>query len=626
MKSTQIQKSLIILIIAFCCYSSNAEPMGTAFTYQGHLLDFNEPANGNYDFQFVLFGSPDREDLLDVIRIDDMNIVDGLLTVELEFWEHFFDGNDLWLEIGLRPGELDDPNEFNVLKPKQHITPAPYALYARSGTPGPQGEQGPKGDTGEIGPQGPPGPGDNLGDHIATQSINLNGNYLSGDGGNEGVYVDNNGNVGIGTNDTWSKLVVNGRIVATDPMMPPDPGCTDGDCPDSPEGRGLMGLSASGAGVYGDSDTGRGVYGHSNSGYAGYFYGPKNYFSDNVGIGTYSPTEKLQVDGNIKVSGGSNGVIFPDGTKQTTAVDGGDNLGNHTATQNIILNGNWLSYDGSDKGLYVDANGKVGIGTTTPWGHLHLRSSGQSSGINLEVQGHTQGYVLGAVEGGDRFEIGEVRYGVSPGSSTILRIWPNGNTCLAPVYGNVSIGPLGPSTTYKLDVAGQANLNSGIASGAALRVNGDEALWYDGTYFSWGYGGTLNYFADPVGIGTKTPKGTLDVSGQIFQRGSLLHADYVFEPDYELESIDEHAEFMWHNKHLAAIPKSEVDENGYEILEVGSHRKGIVEELEKAHIYIEQLNKRLEISEQENERMQMRLTALEEIVKDLTGTREGVKK
>jgi len=56
--------------------------------------------------------------------------------------------------------------------------------------------------------------------------------------------------------------------------------------------------------------------------------------------------------------------------------------------------------------------------------------------------------------------------------------------------------------------------------------------------------------------------------------------------DYDLESIREHADFMWKNKHLAAIPKAKVDENGMEVVEVGSHRKGIVEELEKAHIYI----------------------------------------
>ena len=36
---------------------------------------------------------------------------------------------------------------------------------------------------------------DNLGNHTATQNIALNGNYLSGDGGNEGLKVDNTGDV-----------------------------------------------------------------------------------------------------------------------------------------------------------------------------------------------------------------------------------------------------------------------------------------------------------------------------------------------------------------------------------------------------------------------------------------------
>lgn len=65
-----------------------------------------------------------------------------------------------------------------------------------------------------------------------------------------------------------------------------------------------------------------------------------------------------------------------------------------------------------------------------------------------------------------------------------------------------------------------------------------------------------------------------------------MHADYVFEPDYHLEWIEEHAEFMWKNKHPKATPKVKVDENGCEIVEVGSHRRGIVEELEKgAHLH-----------------------------------------
>ena len=38
-----------------------------------------------------------------------------------------------------------------------------------------------------------------------------------------------------------------------------------------------------------------------------------------VGIGTTGPAEMLEVAGSIKVSGSGNGIVFPDGTKQTTA-------------------------------------------------------------------------------------------------------------------------------------------------------------------------------------------------------------------------------------------------------------------------------------------------------------------
>ena len=38
----------------------------------------------------------------------------------------------------------------------------------------------------------------------------------------------------------------------------------------------------------------------------------------------------------------------------------------------------------------------------------------------------------------------------------------------------------------------------------ALRVDGDEAIWYDGEKFSWGFAGTSNRFADPITIGDST--------------------------------------------------------------------------------------------------------------------------
>lgn len=111
-----------------------------------------------------------------------------------------------------------------------------------------------------------------------------------------------------------------------------------------------------------------------------------------------------------------------------------------------------------------------------------------------------------------------------------------------------------------------------------------------------------------VGIGTSSPNGLLDVNGKIYQRGILLHADYVFEPDYELESIEEHSQYMWQHGHIKAVPKAEKNTDGQEVIEIGAHLRGIVEELEKAHIYIEQLNNRVK----ELEKKLARLEAQEE--------------
>ena len=109
-----------------------------------------------------------------------------------------------------------------------------------------------------------------------------------------------------------------------------------------------------------------------------------------------------------------------------------------------------------------------------------------------------------------------------------------------------------------------------------------------------------------VGIGTSNPQGKLDVNGAIYQRGGILHADYIFEPTYKMESIEEHARYMWKNKHLMAVPGVRKDENGQEIVEVGSQQRGILEELEKAHIYIDQLNEKVKA-------LEAKLKALESI-------------
>ena len=52
------------------------------------------------------------------------------------------------------------------------------------------------------------GGNDNLGDHTANQNMRLNGHWLSGNGGNEGVFVANDGNAGVGDASPIHKLDV----------------------------------------------------------------------------------------------------------------------------------------------------------------------------------------------------------------------------------------------------------------------------------------------------------------------------------------------------------------------------------------------------------------------------------
>ena len=121
---------------------------------------------------------------------------------------------------------------------------------------------------------------------------------------------------------------------------------------------------------------------------------------------------------------------------------------------------------------------------------------------------------------------------------------------------------------------------------------GEDGDWYIRSASTGGKVILQDLGGGNVGIGTTNPAATLDVNGSIYQRGGQLHADYVFEEDYKLESIEEHAEYMWREKHLLAVSPVRKDDQGREIVEYGSRMRGILEELEKAHIYIEQLNQR----------------------------------
>ncbi|MEM8964572.1 MAG: hypothetical protein AAGD38_24005, partial [Acidobacteriota bacterium] len=126
-----------------------------------------------------------------------------------------------------------------------------------------------------------------------------------------------------------------------------------------------------------------------------------------------------------------------------------------------------------------------------------------------------------------------------------------------------------------------------------------------------------------VGIGTTNPvngaggESVLDVNGPIYQRGAVLHADYVFDDDYELLPIADQATFMRENKHLPAVPSRQVTEDGREIVEIGARNKGMLEELEKAHLYIVELHEDQVELEAANTELRDELTSLKAMNSEL---------
>ncbi len=83
--------------------------------------------------------------------------------------------------------------------------------------------------------------------------------------------------------------------------------------------------------------------------------------------------------------------------------------------------------------------------------------------------------------------------------------------------------------------------------------------------------------------------GNLRITGTLTTGGTTCSGgcDLVFQPGYELETIEEHAELMWTNSYLPAVGPTV--ENGEE-WNLTAMTGGMLNELEKAHIYIEQLN------------------------------------
>lgn len=110
-----------------------ADPLGTAFTYQGQLKNSGSAFTGSCDMQFGLYDAQAAGTLIGATQtLNGVTVTAGFFTVRLDFGTGVFAGDDRYLEIAVKCGS---DASYTTLAPRQELTAVPYALYALN-TPG----------------------------------------------------------------------------------------------------------------------------------------------------------------------------------------------------------------------------------------------------------------------------------------------------------------------------------------------------------------------------------------------------------------------------------------------------------------------------------------------------------
>lgn len=258
----------------------------------------------------------------------------------------------------------------------------------------------------------------------------------------------------------------------------------------------------------------------------------------NIGIGTTNPGAKLEVAGQVKITGGSPGagkVLTSDASGLARwEPAGGGGGGGLTGSGSPNRIPKWSSATAlGDSVIYENAS-KIGIGIATPSTPLHVSGSILSN-RNLYVQsplGSSQIVGVGELQNALSDWPGKTIFGIGWDSSS------GGIGVLIPAYSTFGIyGNGGP---------------------AHLLVTGNASVY-----------------------------------GDVYVKGVRI-ADYVFEDNYKLKSLEDVELYIKENRHLEGISAIEWKNMG-----ISESNTKLLEKVEELTLYSIGLNKRIEYLEKQ---------------------------
>jgi hypothetical protein len=327
----------------------------------------------------------------------------------------------------------------------------------------------------------------------------------------------------------------------------------------------------------------------------------------NVGIGTNNPDYPFELNSN-KGGGGMFSLLNTTGIESSISY----RISNKNTNTGWVV-GNYQddyffwSYTKGSQTVTFKPNGNVGIGIRTPYSKLNINTEGNAATDGITLQnGATQQHFWYLAE--------NTRSDFKIGSSHGEWSWTNSNGEMVRITssGNVGIGTSDPK--YPLTVKGAINAEAngdyygawfgGEARTAKPSIN--VGSWYNnrGSMF-WDaankklkfetcnnseqyYPNTMVMYNGMVGIGTSETNGhRLAVNGSISATEIKVEAqtaDFVFEEDYQLKSLEEVEQFVQKNKHLPDVPSAkQMEEDGVGLAEMN---KLLLQKVEELTLYL----------------------------------------
>lgn len=228
-----------------------------------------------------------------------------------------------------------------------------------------------------------------------------------------------------------------------------------------------------------------------------------------MGIGTTTPSAALDVVGDLELNGTLNinsSYSFPtaDGTNgQILTTDGAgslawsnqvtDNLGNHTATQNIQLDGNFISNDGDNEGISIGSTGGLTVKSASTDNRPALFDTDYNGGVYIEVNNSSGTRALFGPSG--------VGFGGGADNNVNLANWSDGglnfytnaakhasisSTGLFEIFGNLKAYPGGAPNGSSVEISSpggdlglvlnRGNGSGGIAHRWDLKIESDNSF------------------------------------------------------------------------------------------------------------------------------------------------------